>query len=314
MSGAATGSQLGGGPFHSTQLNSLTPLATTPPPISLPRPPPPRSLLGIETFYFFYNGPPEDIPALNASLSGLRAHVVWVAWPLLHWIITDATDITHGQPMAIVDALQRWRERSQYLFFYDLDEFLVLPRHSGLQEFMAEYSSLDHGRGPLVALRTQCSWAIVNLTLAPPGLTIADLNVTDFAVYPVVHGEPGGREKYWMNASARRVEHSGWGTDEFRAWEGGLLHNINLHGIYAAQDKDLAHVRILDWQGGRFPAYHIHLLNTRTPERTQDGRDIYFVNSKNKQVDGEIGGMVRRLIVKRRDASREASRRKRGGG
>jgi hypothetical protein len=264
--------------------------------------------LGIETFYLFYNGPASDIPHLNASLSDLRAHVVWVEWPLLHWIITDATDITHGQPMAIVSALQRWRESTEYLFFYDLDEYLVLPRHTGLAHFMDEYNALDHGRGPLVALRTQCSWALFNLSLAPPGVTIADLNVSDFAVYPIVHGDPGGREKYWMNASARRVEHSGWGSDEFRMWMGGPVHNINLHGIYAVQDKDLAHVRILDWGAGAFPAYHIHLLNTRTPERTQDGRDIYFVNSKNKRVDTDIGDMVRRLAVNRRD------RRRRKGG
>jgi len=264
--------------------------------------------LGIETFYLFYNGPASDIPHLNASLSDLRAHVVWVEWPLLHWIITDATDITHGQPMAIVSALQRWRESTEYLFFYDLDEYLVLPRHTGLAHFMDEYNALDHGRGPLVELRTQCSWALFNLSLAPPGVTIADLNVSDFAVYPIVHGDPGGREKYWMNASARRVEHSGWGSDEFRMWMGGPVHNINLHGIYAVQDKDLAHVRILDWGAGAFPAYHIHLLNTRTPERTQDGRDIYFVNSKNKRVDTDIGDMVRRLAVNRRD------RRRRKGG
>ena len=92
------------------------------------------------------------------------------------------------------------------------------------------------------------------------------------------------------------------------------MHNINLHGIYAVQAGDLAHVRILDWQGGRFPAYHIHLLNTRSPERTQDGRDIYFVNSKNKRVDAEIGGMVRRLIVARRDRRRQERRAAREAG
>jgi len=235
---------------------------------------------------------------LNATLSHVKAHIQWVEWPLLHWIITDATDITHGQPMAIVDALQRWREVNTYMFFYDLDEFLVLPRHSGLGEFMDEYESLDHGLGPLVALRTQCAWGLFNLSTAPPLVTIADLNVSDFATYPIVRGQPTGREKYWMNASARRVLHEGWGTSDFKSWVGPPVHNLNLHGIYKEQAMGLSHVRILEPQG-HFSAYHIHLLNTRSPERTQDGRDSYFNDAKNKQVDGEVGVMVRRLLLAR---------------
>jgi hypothetical protein len=80
------------------------------------------SILGVGTFYFFYNGNPSDIPALNATLGNLHAHVVWVEWPSLHWIDTDGGDITHGQPMAIVDCLERWRDEHEFFFFYDLDE------------------------------------------------------------------------------------------------------------------------------------------------------------------------------------------------
>ena len=80
------------------------------------------SLMGIGTFYFYYNGDPKDLPQLNETLAPLRAHVVWVEWPSLHWVDTDGGDITHGQPMAIVDCLERWRDEHEFFFFYDLDE------------------------------------------------------------------------------------------------------------------------------------------------------------------------------------------------
>ena len=266
-------------------------------------------LLGINTFYFFYNGPPEDIPALNASLVGLRAHVVWVQWPLLHWVITDSRDITHGQPMAITDCLQRWRERHEFMFFYDLDEFLVLPRHDGIGAFMDEYLATDHGGGPVVALRTQSAWAMFNLT-APGSPNIAQLNVSDFDALPIHRGAPSGREKYWLNTSGWRVAFSGWGSEEFRTWPAHPVHHLNLHGVYAAQEGDVAHVRILQGAAGRFPAYHLHLLNTRSPERTQDGRDAFF--PKHPVRDEEAGPFVRRMLL-RRLAEREA-RLARGGG
>jgi hypothetical protein len=254
------------------------------------------TLLGINTFYFFYNGDPADIPALNASLGALRAHVVWVQWPLLHWIITDSRDITHGQPMAIVDCLQRWRERHAYMFFYDLDEFLVLPRHDSIGAFMDAYERVDHGAGPIVALRTQSAWAMFNLTAS--GRNIAGVEVPDFEGVPVLRGPPAGREKYWFNTSAVHVEWENWGTSEFRAWTTHPVHNLNLHGVYLEQaGEGLAHVRILHDAAGQFPAYHLHLLNTRSPERTQDGRDAFM--PKVPARDEEVGPFVRRMLTRR---------------
>jgi len=254
------------------------------------------ALLGINTFYFFYNGDPGDIPALNASLGSLRAHVVWVQWPLLHWIITDSRDITHGQPMAIVDCLQRWRERHAYMFFYDLDEFLVLPRHNSIGAFMDEYEAVDHGAGPIVALRTLSAWAMFNLT--PATRNIVDVDVSDFEGVPVNRGPPAGREKYWFNTSAVHVAFENWGTPEFRAWTTHPVHNLNLHGVYQEQlGEGLAHVRILHDSAGQFPAYHLHLLNTRTPERTQDGRHLFM--PKEPLLDAEVGPFVRRMLARR---------------
>jgi hypothetical protein len=54
--------------------------------------------------------------------------------------------------MAIVDALQRWRERSDYMFFYDLDEYLVSriaewcsPRHRLDERFVELGLLVDRG-------------------------------------------------------------------------------------------------------------------------------------------------------------------------
>jgi leucyl aminopeptidase len=63
--------------------------------------------------------------------------------------------------VAINDALQRWRHLHQFMLFYDLDEFLVLPRHTGLAHFVADYSAQVE---PIVALRSMCSWGQLNLT------------------------------------------------------------------------------------------------------------------------------------------------------
>ena len=80
------------------------------------------SLMGVGTFYFYYNGDAADLDRLNTTLGDLKAHIVWIVWPSLHWIDTDGGDITHGQPMAITDCLSRWRDEHELFLFYDLDE------------------------------------------------------------------------------------------------------------------------------------------------------------------------------------------------
>ena len=94
------------------------------------------------------------------------------------------------------------------------------------------------------------------------------------------------------------VEWVNWGTSEFRAWTTHPVHNLNLHGVYLEQaGEGLAHVRILHDAAGQFPAYHLHLLNTRSPERTQDGRDAFM--PKVPARDEEVGPFVRRMLTRR---------------
>ena len=210
--------------------------------------------------------------------------------------------------MAITDCLQRWRERHEFMFFYDLDEFLVLPRHDGIGAFMDEYLATDHGGGPVVALRTQSAWAMFNLT--PPGSpNVAQLNVSDFDALPIHRGAPSGREKYWLNTSGWRVALAAGAR---RSSAPGPRTRCTTSTCTACTRRRRATLRTCascraPRGASRLPPA---LLNTRSPERTQDGRDAFF--PKHPVRDEEAGPFVRRMLL-RRLAEREA-RLARGGG
>ena len=254
--------------------------------------------LGVDTFYLFYNGDkinPTNVTRVTEELAGFRGAVVLVEWSMLHWIMTDTRDITCGQPVAINDALQRWRHLHQFMLFYDLDEFLVLPRHASLARFVADYSAQVE---PIVALRSMCSWGQLNLTspraAAANISTIADVALEHLAWLPVERGRPGGREKYMLNTSAVDA----WGV---RA--------INLHGVYSHQGAGGAgggrsgEPSILPGEGG-FAGYHLHLLNTPDDSRRMDSREVFL--SKTPILNDELAQAVRKGLVERVRAKRGA--------
>ena len=138
--------------------------------------------LGVETFYFFPNAmdpakAAAQLAALRPYVANISAHVVVVDWRMLHWFLSESGDVTYGQPMAINDALQRWRHLHGTMLFYDPDEFLVLPRHDGLASFIADYEA-NSAQGSYVALRSQCLWARLELL---PGENIVGMGVEAFA-------------------------------------------------------------------------------------------------------------------------------------
>jgi hypothetical protein len=150
-------------------------------------------VIGVDTFYLFYNGDSEDISVIEAELADMPVSVVIVDWQVLHWIQTDGADITHGQPIAINEAVQRWRHLHNFMAFYDTDEFLVLPTARNLDDFVSKFTDRN---GPIVAVRSQCSWSYLNLTNS--NLTsIADATLPDLVRLPVERGPAGGREKYF---------------------------------------------------------------------------------------------------------------------
>ena len=192
---------------------------------------------------------------------------------MLHWILTDTRDNTHGQPIAINSAVQRWRHLHKWMAFYDTDEFLVLPRHTNVAHFVAAFAA---GVEPIVGLRTTCAWGMVNLT-GPEAAAlnvsgIAQVTLAHMATLPVDRGPPGSREKYWVNTSALDA----WG-----------VRNVNLHGVYSHQGAGggrAGQVVILQAEGG-FAGYHLHLLNTIDDSRRMDSREVYMPRVPGREPD-----------------------------
>jgi hypothetical protein len=72
----------------------------------------------------------------HLSRSGLAEHTPWSVPPDMK-----------PQWLAYEDGLERLRRRADWIAFIDLDEFIVLPRHETVQEFLAE-----HGRTGAIAI------------------------------------------------------------------------------------------------------------------------------------------------------------------
>lgn len=199
--------------------------------------------LGIGSFYLFFNGAPEELPTIIDSLSDLPAHVVFVRWPYQHWI-PDRFDHDHGQPMGINDCLRRWRHLHEFVFFYDLDELLVLPAHKSLGDIV------DSWPYPSTAIRTQMAWTQIHLDQL--AVTPAELRLKHLAQLPLTRGPvKAGREKYFLNTSS-------------------TVQIVNLHGVYT--------LKTLSMEGKPPPPmsqvmakhdtlYHVHLWNVGTKNR-----------------------------------------------
>ena len=243
--------------------------------------------IGVDTFYLFYNGPREVIEAgeLQEELAWFEGNIVLVDWQVLHWISTEPEDVTHGQPIAINTALQRWGHLHRFMAFYDSDELLVTPSHDSLLDYLEDYRAV---RGPVVALRSMCSWA--KLTHLPQAnlTSVRQVRLEHLAVLPVERGKPGGREKYVLNVSAAKA----WG-----------IRFINLHGVYSHQGGGAGpegKAEVVGYEGG-LPAYHLHLLNKAEDDLSQinDSRDIFMPQPGEEIRDWHLRDLVRRALNKR---------------
>ena len=248
--------------------------------------------IGVDTFYLFFNGSPEHLPALQREVADFEGSVVIVSWQVIHWLTTEPDDITHGQPIAINSAFQRWRHLHKFMAFYDTDELLVTPHHDSLQHFVEAYRAF---RGPVTALRSMCSWAMLTNLTDHNITSVAHVRLEHLASLPVLRGPPGGREKYLINVSA--------------AAEYGVRF-VNLHGVYSHQGHfgpGSAEVMVPE---GSLPAYHLHLLNKDGGDDSQknDSREV-FMPAKGKEIqDHHLRDLIRRAL-----AWRIAHHRGRGG-
>jgi hypothetical protein len=246
--------------------------------------------IGVGTFYLFHNGRSDELESVMASFDNdLRASIVLVDWQVLHWILTDDADVTHGQPMAINDALRRWHHLHDFMLFYDTDEFLVLQRHQNLDDFVNAYARQI---GPFSALRTPCSWALLDPTASGGGgFDVSNVTLLDLVSRPIVRGKPANREKYLLNASA--VDAIG-------------IKNINIHGVYSFDNRESPEQRpqLLVSDVGEFPAFHLHLLNEVGEARKLDSRET-FLPREGRINDTDLRAFVLRAMTARRSARRK---------
>ena len=56
-------------------------------------------LLGVDTFYLYWNGEVKGIEELKASVEHIPAHVVFIHWPFDYWVPNHERP-HHGQPQA----------------------------------------------------------------------------------------------------------------------------------------------------------------------------------------------------------------------
>ena len=76
-------------------------------------------LLGVDTFYLYWNGEVSAIAELKDMVEDLPATVVFIHWPYDYWVPNKERP-HHGQPQAWNSCYQRNRDKHDYLVFYDL--------------------------------------------------------------------------------------------------------------------------------------------------------------------------------------------------
>jgi hypothetical protein len=91
-------------------------------------------LIGFDPIRIYEHESTDDSAAILAGLQD-AGQVETVAW-------TAPADLK-PQWVAYEDGLEQLRGRADWIAFIDLDEFIVLPKHDTIQEFLAEHDDLD---------------------------------------------------------------------------------------------------------------------------------------------------------------------------
>ena len=166
-------------------------------------------LLGIDTFYMYYNGPKEDLYGLIERSKNFKGTFIFFHWPFDYWVAHPNRPHS-GQPMMVNDCFYRHRNRHEFMAMYDLDELLVFPSHTDLRSFHQSITL------PWTALRSKSSWTKIELDkLNTP---YNQLTIDSIAALPLTRTDIDyRREKYIMNTS--------YGVDN------GIT-IVNVHGVY----------------------------------------------------------------------------------
>lgn len=197
-------------------------------------------LLGIDTFYMYYNGPSNDLYQLIERSKNFKGTFIFFHWPFDYWVAN--TNRPHsGQPMMVNDCYYRHRNRHEFMAMYDLDEILVFPSHTDLRSFHQSITV------PWTALRSKSSWTKIELDkLNTP---YNQLTIDSLLAQPLTRTDIDyRREKYIVNTS--------YGVDN------GIT-IVNVHGVYQV-NTGIGPLK----EGGptqtlmdEKQAYHFHFVN-----------------------------------------------------
>jgi hypothetical protein len=128
------------------------------------------ALMGVESFYIYVT---RQIPGERIDVSGVtralrivssgRAIITVIPWDYPMFAPSSRYDHNYAQPTAINSCVSRYGNAHDTMFFYDVDEFLVLPRAEkrGLVDYIAARQRLMPDAMTLV---TRMAWALVGTT------------------------------------------------------------------------------------------------------------------------------------------------------
>lgn len=91
-------------------------------------------LLGFGPIRIYSHEPDDESDEVLSRLAE-RGLVEWTPW--------SAPPDRKPQWLAYEDGLASLRERSEWIAFIDLDEFVVIPKHETIQQFLADHSDFD---------------------------------------------------------------------------------------------------------------------------------------------------------------------------
>jgi hypothetical protein len=76
-------------------------------------------LLGVDTFYLYWNGDVKEIEELTRQVEDLPASITFISWQYDYWVPNKQRP-HHGQPQAWNSCYHRNKDRHDFLVFYDL--------------------------------------------------------------------------------------------------------------------------------------------------------------------------------------------------
>jgi hypothetical protein len=120
-------------------------------------------LIGVDTFYLYWNGDTSVIPELRDMVEDLPATVVFIHWPYDYWVPNKERP-HHGQPQAWNSCYQRNKDKHDYLVFYDLVRVAVIGQApSPILPSLTHAHAQKHALPPPSRMSSLCSTKLQTL-------------------------------------------------------------------------------------------------------------------------------------------------------